>query len=96
MYIQNIFKWHMLIETRITSLFKLKHFFKYLSHYIDKHKLLLLYKSLIVSCLAYGIEVFSNLPIFLIHKLQIIQNKFLKTILKVNYRTATQIKSNFT
>ena len=44
-YIQNNLKWDMLIETRIKSLFKLKHLFKYLSHSIDKHKLLLLYRS---------------------------------------------------
>ena len=79
----------MLIETRIKSLFKLKHLFKYLSHYIDKHKLLLLYRSLVVSCLVYGIEVSRNLPKFLIHKLQIIQKKFLKIFTKMNCRTPT-------
>ena len=38
-YIQNNIKWDMVIETRIKSLFKLKHLFKYLSHHIDKNKL---------------------------------------------------------
>ena len=88
-YIQNNLKWDMLIKTRIKSLFKLKHLFKYLIHYIDIYKLLLLYRSLFVSCLVCGIEVFSNLPKFLIHKLQTIQNKFFKIILKVNCRTPT-------
>ena len=33
-YIQNNLKWVMLIDTTIKSLFKLKHLFQYLSHYI--------------------------------------------------------------
>jgi len=80
--IQNSLKWDETIDKKIKALLKLKYLFQILSKYIDRQKLLLMYKSLILSKIAYGIELYGNANKVQINKLQRLQNWFLKLILK--------------
>jgi len=80
--LQNNLKWNETIIKKTKTLTKLKYLFKHLSFYIDADKLLMLYKSLVISNLAYGIELYGSTNKKYIILLQKLQNWFLKLILK--------------
>jgi len=76
------FNWNETVEKKVRSLSKLKYLFIILSKYIEKSKLLLLYKSLVLSKIAYGIEFFGNTSAKNVNIIQRLQNWFLKLILR--------------
>jgi len=80
--LQNDLKWNKTIIKKTKTLTKLKYLFKHLSFYIDAERLLMLYKSLVISNLAYGIELYGSTSKKYIILLQKLQNWFLKLILK--------------
>jgi len=80
--LQKNLKWNETIIKKTKTLTKLKYLFKHFSFYIEAEKLLMLYKSLVISNLAYGIELYGSTNKKYISLLQKLQNWFLKLILK--------------
>ena len=89
--LQENLKWNDTLLDKIKSLVKLKYLFKFLKSCLPKDKLLLLYNSLVISKLTYGIEFYGENPQYLLNRLQIIQNTFLKIILKKNNLFSTSL-----
>jgi len=80
--IHRYFNWNETIEKKVRLLLKLKYLFIVLSKYIEKSKMILLYKSLVLSKIAYGIEFMGNTSAKNVNMIQRLQNWFLKLILR--------------
>jgi len=86
---QNNLSWNEFANDKIKNLLKLKHLFKYFTTYLPTDKMLVLFKSLFISKLIYGIEFLGSIPKILISRLQIIQNTILKIILRKKRQFST-------
>jgi len=86
---QNNLSWNEFANDKIKHLLKLKHLFKYFTSYLPTDKMLVLFKSLFISKLIYGIEFLGSIPNYLIDRLQIIQNTILKIILRKKRQFST-------
>jgi len=83
-------KWNEAITSILSRANKYKFIFNKVKPYLSKQKLLLLYNSLILPIITYGIEIYGSCPNYLISKLQSIQNYFLKLIARRNKRYETK------
>jgi len=82
-------KWNETITSILGKVNKFKFILNKLQPFLSKTKLLLLYKSLVLSNISYGIGIYGSCPEYLMNKLQKTQNYFLKKILHCNKRHNT-------
>ena len=65
--------------------------FNHVKHFVSKRIARQLYFSFIYSRINYGIEVYGSCADEHLSKLQVMQNKLLKLLLKLDYRTSTSL-----
>jgi len=87
--IEKRLKWNEAVYEKLTKINKLKYIFHQLKPYLGKLKLITLYKSLVVSNILYGIEIYGHCPDYLMNKIQRSQNYFLKLIFRKKRRYST-------
>jgi len=88
--LQSNLKWNCTVNEKIKKMIKFRHIFKHIRNFMSEKRLIILYKSLVVSNLIYGIELFGNCQKYLIKRLQLVQNNFLRIIQRKNIRFHVQ------
>ena len=89
MYIDEHLKWDKHVETLCNKLSRNFYLFYSLRNILNEHLKRQLYFSLVYSHISYGIELYGTCNNSLLNKVQIIQNKLLKTLYQLPYRTNT-------
>ena len=81
--------WQPHIEHVCKSLVKYFGIFNQIKYFVSKVIARQLYFAFVYSRIKYGIEVYGNCADYLLNKVQIMQNKLLKLLLRIDYRTHT-------
>ena len=83
--------WNAHVEFVCNSLIKFFGIFKQLRHKVTTNTVRQLYHAFICSKLKYGLEVYGNISSRNISKLQVMQNKLLKYVMRFDIRTGTNL-----
>ena len=83
--------WNAHVDYVCMSLVKFFGIFNHVKHFVSKRIARQLYFSFIYSRIYYGIEVYGSCADEQLSKLQVMQNKLLKLLLKLDYRTSTSL-----
>ena len=83
--------WNAHVDYVCMSLVKFFGIFNHVKHFVSKRIARQLYFSFIYSRINYGIEVYGSCADEHLSKLQVMQNKLLKLLLKLDYRTSTNL-----
>jgi len=83
-------KWNETVTSILNQSNKYKFIFNKLRNFLTKQKLILLYNSIVLPKVTYGIEIYGGCPDYLMSKLQRMQNYYLKLIWKCNKRYDTK------
>ena len=83
--------WNAHVDYVCMSLVKFFRIFNHVKHFVPKRIARQLYFSFIYSRINYRIEVYGSCADEHLSKLQVMQNKLLKLLLKLNYRTSTSL-----
>ena len=83
--------WNAHVDYVCMSLVKFFGIFNHVKHFVSKRIARQLYFSLIYSRINYGIEVYGICGDEHLSKLQVMQNKLLQLLLKLDYRTSTSL-----
>ena len=78
------------ITELITKLTKIVNSFKIVKHYVPIKNRMLLFDAYFISKLQYGIEIYGSANNMLMQKLQVKQNRALKTLFNLDYLTPTK------
>ena len=83
--------WNAHVDYVCMSLVKFFGIFNHVKHFVSKRIARQLYFSFIYSRINYGIEVYGSCADEHLSKLQVMQNKLLELLLKLDYRTSTSL-----
>ena len=83
--------WNAHVDYVCMSLVKFFGIFNHVKHFVSKQIARQLYFSFIYSRINYGIEVYGSCADEHLSKLQVMQNKLLKLLLKLDYHTSTNL-----
>ena len=83
--------WNAHVDYVCMSLVKFFGIFNHMKHFVSKRITCQLYFSFIYSGINYGIEVYGSCVDEHLSKLQVMQNKLLKLLLKLDYHTSTSL-----
>lgn len=88
-YIDETLNWHDHVNHVCQSLVKYFGIFNQIKHFVSKKLARQLYFAFIYSRIKYGIEVYGTCASSILNKIQIMQNRLLKLLLRIHYRTPT-------
>ena len=91
MWIDDMLNWKHHVQYISKSLLKYFGIFNHIKHIVTRPVARQLYFAFIYSRVSYGIEVYGSCSQTLLATLQILQNKLLKLVLRLDYRTATNV-----
>ena len=83
--------WNTHVDYVCMSLVEFFGIFNHVKHFVSKRIAGQLYFSFIYSRINYGIEAYGSCADEHLSKLQVMQNKLLKLLLKIDYRTSTSL-----